>query len=306
MNTRNTLTKFIAITLTGVALLAAALFVGDGLLPPVAAQTGDGSVKFVRYTSLGIVPGEKIRLSVANDETSSGTPLTYRVSYYLAHGTNASTSVPLYESELIHVPSGEFRFADVSRKDLRTEGEPLTGRAQLLVGVTMMIPTGSSPEDFPVSVEVLKDEVQDGTAVQVDSKYRLIIVAAKRSKQLIRMSFGHGQSLRYTFFNPTEEPVSVRAYGYDAIGRLMTLMDPVVLRPGDSYSAIINRDDLLEEGEKGSGRVHMGTGIKAVLMDGSVRHVDLPVWVELVDNRTGQSHGGDYFTGSITVSGDGE
>jgi hypothetical protein len=305
MKTRNTLTKLIAITLTGAALLAAALFGGDGMLQPVAAQIGDGSVKYVRYTSLGIVPGEKVRLSVANDETSAGT-LTYRFSYYLAHGTNASTGVPLYESGLMQVPSGEFRFADVSRKDLRTEGEPLTGRAQLLVGVTMFVPAGSNPEDFPVSLEVFKDEDGDGNAVQVDSKYRLIILAAKRSKQLIRMSFSHGQSLRYTFFNPTEESVRVSAYGYDATGRLMTLTDPVELRPGDSYTAIINRDDLLEEGEKGTGRVHMGTGIQAVLMDGSVRHFDLPVWVELVNNRTGQTQGGDYYTGTVSVSGDGE
>jgi hypothetical protein len=62
------------------------------------------------------------------------------------------------------------------------------------------------------------------------------------------------------------------------------------------------------EGEKGTGRVQMSTGIQVVLMDGSVRHVELPVWVELVDNRTGQTQGGNYvyYTGTVSVSGDGE
>ena len=207
------------------------------------------------------------------------------------------------------MPPGEFRCADVRRKDLKIEGEPLTGRAQLLVGVSMMVTAGSKPEDFPWSLEVFEDEEKDGNAVQIDSKYRLILVAAQRSKQIIRMGFIPGQSLRYTFFNPNAEgsqPVRVQAYGYDAAGRLLTQTDPVELKPGESFTSIINRDDLLVEGEKGTGRVQMGTSIQFVLMDGSVRHLELPVWVELVDNRTGRTQGGDYFTGSVTVSGDGE
>lgn len=49
----------------------------------------------------------------------------------------------------------------------------------------------------------------------------------------------------------------------------------------------------------------MSTGVQAVLMDGSVRHVDLPVWVEVVENRSGKTTGGSYYTGTLTVSGDG-
>ena len=45
-----------------------------------------------------------------------------------------------------------------------------------------------------------------------------------------------------------------------------------------------------------------------VLMDGSVRHVKIPVWMEIVDNGTGSTiaSGGSYYTGTITVSGDGD
>ena len=206
------------------------------------------------------------------------------------------------------MPPGEFRFADVWRTDLKTEGEPATGRAQVMVRVTMVAPTGSSPEDFPWSLEVIEDEVQDGNSVQIDSKYRLVILAAQRSKHLAPIGFIPGQSLRYTFFYPNEEgsqPVRVQAYIYDAPGRLLTQTDPVELRPGQSYTATINREDLPVQGDYGTERLQVRAGIQVALMDGSVRHFELPVWMELVDNRTGSTIGGNYFTGTITVSGDG-
>ena len=43
------------------------------------------------YTSLGIVPGQTVRLSVASDEKSEGT-MSWTFSYYLAHGTNSSAA----------------------------------------------------------------------------------------------------------------------------------------------------------------------------------------------------------------------
>ena len=88
MKIRNTLTKLIAITMAVAALL------GAGWLQPVEAQIGDGSVKFVSHASLGIVPGEKIRFTVGNNERATGT-LTLSFSYYLAHGTNSANSAPL-------------------------------------------------------------------------------------------------------------------------------------------------------------------------------------------------------------------
>ena len=110
----------------------------------------------------------------------------------------------------------------------------------MLVKVTIVAPAGSNPEDFPCSLEVIEDEVRVGQSVQTDSKYRLIILAAKRSKQLAPIGFIHGQRLSYTFSNPNEEgnqPVRVQAYIYDATGRLLTQTDPVELKPGDSYTS---------------------------------------------------------------------
>lgn len=302
MKIRNTITKTMA-----VAALAAVFLFGAGWLQPVRAQIGDGSVRFISYASVGIVHGEKVRLSVSNPDESAGT-LSLSFSYYLAHETNSSSNVPFYETEWIRVPRGEFRFSEVTREHMKTEGEAETGRAQMMVRVTMIAPAGSDPEDFPGSLEIIKDEEQDGNSVQIDSKYRLIIVAAKRSKQLAPISFRPGERLSYTICNPDEEgsqPVSAHTYTYDATGRLLSQTNPVVLLPGQCSTSNINRDDLSVAGEEKTGRLQVGTGVQVLLMDGSVRPIKFSVSRERVDNRTGSTSGGSYYTGTVSVSGDG-
>lgn len=299
MKLRNPITELITLTIAVTALVCA-----TGLLQPVKGQTGDGSVRSVSYTSFGIVPGQTARLSVASDERSAGT-MSWRFSYYLAHGSNSIYSAPLYQSEWIEVEPGEVRFADVRRSDLHTDGDPTTGRVQVIVKVTRVAPTGTSPDDFPCSLEVVEDEVQDGT---IDSKYRLVILPAKRAKQFNPLGLTPGQSLRYTFYNqndPGSQPVRVRAYIYDATGRLLTQTDPVELQTGQAHTVEIKRNDLRVVGEEVMGRLQVRAGFQVALMDGSVRNVNIPVWLEVVDTATGGSQGGSYYTGTVTVSSDG-
>jgi hypothetical protein len=73
--------KIIALIMT-VAALVAATIPGGALLQSVKAQTSDGSMKFVSYASVGIVHGQKIRLSVANAKESGGNA-SLSFSYYL-------------------------------------------------------------------------------------------------------------------------------------------------------------------------------------------------------------------------------
>lgn len=302
MKLRNPITKLITLTMAVTALVCA-----SGLLQPVNGQTGDGSVKSVSYTSLGIVPGQTVRLSVASDERSVGT-MSWSFSYYLAPRSNSTYSAPLYQSEWIHVAPGEVRFADVRRNDLHAYGDPITGRVQVIVKVTRVAPSGSSPDDYPCSLEVIPDEVQDGNSVPTDSKYRLVILPAKRAKQFNPIGIVPGQSLRYTFYNqndPGSQPVRVRAYIYDATSRLLAQTDPVELRPSQAHTVEIKRDDLRFAGEELTGRLQVRAGFQVTLMDGSVRNVNIPVWLELVDTATGTTQGGDYYTGSVTVSSDG-
>ena len=306
MKTRKTLTKFLAISMVLAALAVADLPSGVNWLQPVAAQTGDESVRFVSYASIGLVPGERVRVSVGNPEESGGT-VSLSFSYYLAHGTNSWSRTPVFESEWKYVPVRAFRYSELSREDLKVDGETGTRRAEVLVGVSMMAPAGSSPEDFPVSLEILNDDTQDGHSTTVDSKYRLIILAAKRSKQVVRSSFLPGERLHYSFFNPKEEgskTVRVTSYTYDSYGNLLRQSDPIELQPGDGHMFDIKRDDLRVPGEERTGRLQVQTVIKVTSIDGSANPVKLHVSMEHVD-RTGSTSGGDYFSGTVSVSGDG-
>lgn len=177
----------------------------------------------------------------------------------------------------------------------------------MMARVTIVAPAGSNPDDFPVSLEVIEDKVEGGNSVQVDSKYRLVILPAKRSN-VAPIGFISGEKLRYSFFNSNEEgsqPVRVQAYIYDSYGNLLTRSDPVELRPGQFHTFDFNRDDLRVAGEEGTGRLQVRAGIQVALMDGSVRPVKLSVSMERVDNRTGGTSTGTYFTGTVTVSDDG-
>lgn len=299
MRTRKAITRLIATTMV-LGALAAGLF-GANWLRSVEAE--DGSVRFVSYATIGMVPGQRMRLVAAN---SGGTAsVSMSLQYYLAHGNNSQNHVPFHETELIQVPRGEFRFSELSRRELNTEGERGTGRAQVIVSLTIIAPAGSHPDDFPTSLEVTDDEEQ---TVQTDSKYRLILVAARRSAQLAPISLIPGQRLSYTVFNPNDEgsqPVRVRAYGYDAIGRLVTKTDPVELRPGQSYTANLDSADLRVSGEDETGRLMIRVETRVELMDGSESTIKLPVSMELVDKHTGRTQGGSYFAGTVSVSGDG-
>ena len=85
----------------------------------------------------------------------------------------------------------------------------------------------------------------------------------------------------------------------------MTQTDPVELRPGQAHSLEIKRNDLRVAGEDVMKRLQVRAGFQAALMDGSVRNVNIPAWLELVDTATGTTQGGNYFTGTVTVSSDG-
>lgn len=299
MKIHNAITKFLTI------VLALAVLCGAGWIKPVAAQSGDDGVRFVTYASVGIATGEGIRLSMTNPKASGGN-LRLRFSFYLAHGSINSSTAPVYESEWIEVPPGEFRSTDVWRKELKTEGEPQTRRQQLLMTMVMMGAAGSNPDDYAGSLEVLEEDAQTGNAIPRDSKYRLIILAAKRSKQLnAPISLLPEHSLRYTVLNEESEPVTMTSYTYDGLGRLTSQTTPVRVEPGECHTFDVNYDDLRVKGEEGSGRKQLSGVVQFVLGDGSVRPVKVHVWREVVNNQTGSTTGGDYFTGSVTVSGDG-
>ena len=147
MKTRSTITKLIAITMAVAAMAVA----GTTWMAERAGAAGRQDINdiYVFRSPVGIIPEQSLRVSVGNTANSAGSRFVYI--YYVTN----SAGVPLYESERIQVPPEEFRFSDVSREDLNTEGEPGTGRAQVMVTVTIIAPPGSNPEDFLASMEVM-------------------------------------------------------------------------------------------------------------------------------------------------------
>ena len=150
MKTRNTIKKLIAITMA----VAAIGFIGSSLAAGRAGAAGlsdpDMYIKFASRP-VGIIPGQSLRISVGNNAEPLGSPIVWT---YEVRNTGG---VPLYESERIQVPPEEFRFSDVTREDLNTEGEPETGRVQMMVRVEIKAPSGSKPSDVIVSVEIIEE-----------------------------------------------------------------------------------------------------------------------------------------------------
>ena len=149
MKTRNRITKLITITIAvaAIAVISSSWAAGRA----GAAGRSDVNDIYVSRSLVGIIDGQAVRISVGNTANSSGTPIvwTYKV-------TNTG-GVPLYESERIQVPGGEFCSSDVPRRDLNTEGEPGTRRVQMMVRVEIEAPSGSNPSDVIVSVEIIEE-----------------------------------------------------------------------------------------------------------------------------------------------------
>lgn len=97
---------------------------------------------------LGIGGAQKMRLSVA---PIPGARQMH--SWYLT--VRDTKDNVIFRSERIEVPSGEWRFADVPREALRTEGQPGTGEAQVMVQVFVDLPEGGSASDFVGAAQVL-------------------------------------------------------------------------------------------------------------------------------------------------------
>jgi hypothetical protein len=146
MKIRSTIKKLIAITMA----VAAIAVIGSSWMAGRAGAAGrsDTNDIYVSRTLIGIIPVERIRVSVGTSANPSTTG-------WFRYQTTNPSGVPLYESEWIEVPPGEFRFSDVLYRDLNTEGEPVTGRKQVMATVTLRAPAGSNPDDYFGSLEVV-------------------------------------------------------------------------------------------------------------------------------------------------------
>lgn len=134
------------------------------------------------------------------------------------------------------------------------------------------------------------------------------------SVRFISSSIGlvSGQTLRISVVNPNAperggEPVRAQTCIYDSTGRLIAKTEETSIPAGQFRSFDFNRDDLPLSGEAGTGRLQLRGVVQVSFSDGSVRTLSksFPVSMEVIDNRSGSTNGGDYYTGTVTVSSDG-
>lgn len=157
-------------------VLVGAVLLGASWHQPVRSQglqvpLGDGSVRFVAYGVAGLTPGQMLRVNAANtvDPTGAARPICY-----LRFQLSGLSTDPLFVSERMQLRPGEFRFSGVARRDLNIEGEPGTGRVQVLVKVVIEVPRGSEPEFFPGALEVI-NEATGETATSTVWEWRKMV-----------------------------------------------------------------------------------------------------------------------------------
>jgi hypothetical protein len=117
-----------------------------------------------------------------------------------------------------------------------------------------------------------------------------------------------GQTLRLSMANLStgEEgigSVQVQAYIYDSYGNLLSQTVPVEVPTKQFHSFDFKRDDLPARGEAGTGRLQVRAEI-VCRYSGSTEPISpdrLLVSLEVFDTGSG----GNYFTGTVTVSGEG-
>ena len=153
MKIRNTITKFIRMTIAVAAMAVIGSIGMPGRAAGANAQTapGDGSVRFVSK-SIGFIPGQTLRFSVANlSAREEGIGSVHVQAYiYDSYGNLLSQTGP------VEVPAERFSILDFKRDDLLVAGEARTRRLQVRGEIICRYSNSSepiSPDRLLVSLE---------------------------------------------------------------------------------------------------------------------------------------------------------
>jgi hypothetical protein len=150
-----------------VVLTAAGLLSGS----KAVSASGDGSVRLVSDASIGIIPGQMLRVSVGKtaNRRTAGTPFTYEVTVYdgLCPGPCAGeATIKMLRTGTGGAVAPSFGHSDVHYRDLGVAGEPETGRVQMSVQIVIEAPSGSEPTDFSASLEIINERTGETTVRQ--------------------------------------------------------------------------------------------------------------------------------------------
>ena len=140
------------------------------LAAPAQAQNGISGpdFQFQADATVGLARGQTVRLRIAATN-NQGKLIVGVDDAVLRAGAGAIAHVKVFDgrtgatlqiSELT-IPTEELRWIDINRDDLRTAGEPRTGRVQLLIKIVVDPPPGGHQGHGKVTVSPPTFEVMD-------------------------------------------------------------------------------------------------------------------------------------------------
>jgi len=148
-----------ASVLAAVVLIATCLYFGSPSLQrarALAQQDGGsaGADRLVWERTLGSVPGQMLRVTVANPgETREPPPLFFLCKVLDQNG------VVVFQSARREVPARHFRYEDINFEDLGgVVGEPGTGRRQVMIQVSIQAARGGRTSNVESSLEVINTD----------------------------------------------------------------------------------------------------------------------------------------------------
>ncbi|MCI0390285.1 MAG: hypothetical protein MOB07_16165 [Acidobacteria bacterium] len=207
------------------------------------------------------------------------------------------------QTEVAVVGSNQSITIDFNRDEIDLPGEDSTGRLQTILETTVMGQAKSGDvllkqdilESFIDSVEIIDNSSGRTTVGYTNPKSFQIISAGKNSL----IGFIPGQTLQVSALHPDAPGEDGRKFKMLfavtvllADGRVVAQRDEITLDPGEFHSFKLKRDDLPLAGEPGTGRVQVRAQViwkKLHLKQEFPTLVELPVLVEIVDDRTGKT-----------------
>lgn len=242
----------------------------------------------VTFPSVGLVPGQVLRLNVFNPDGNA--PLNAQVQLHNTGGILVGLADGSVRSRTFH--SFDFKYGDI-----QLPGEDRTGRLQLNSSIYIRVAQPwQQTNRLSVSMETIS--ISDGTSnaifvftsSPIGANQTITVGGAQRE---ILIGIAAGETLRVTVLNP--KPLGVdylpsHVNVFDANGNLIQSSE-LTIPSGEARSFNFTRDSLPFPGEPGTDRIQLriepSTGL---LMRTSARHLPTDVIsFEVIENNSGRT-----------------